>query len=550
MKRFIIHVFTAILAVVWVAPLSAQTDTAFTYQGRLDQAGQPFNGQVELVFDLYNADVGGISIGNQSLNGVAVIDGLFTVELNSNDEFGPSAFVGEQRWLKISVNGTALSPRQALTAAPNALFALNASSLNLPYAGSVDVSSPGEALKVTNTGSGGALSGRSDNTAGRGVFGWATAGTGFTLGVYGLNDSEDGLGVLGTASALSGNTFGVYGQSNSDSGTGVYGIAAAEDGENYGVYGEAFGMFGTGVYGRSNNNFGQTFGVKGESASSIGTGVHGISTSINGDSYGVCGENSSSSGIGVYGVNRSLSGNTQGVWGETFSTNGTGVFGRANTNTGVNTGVYGISTSSSGRGIQGVAGNPTGATIGVYGLNNSTSGIGILGTANANSGTNFGVYGVCNNPAGYDFYAGGAGINYGASSSRRWKNNVVPINDPLDKLALLRGVYFDWDQKHGGMHDVGMIAEEVGVVLPEIVAFEENGIDAHGMDYSKLTPLLVEAVNALRAEQAARIESLRAEKDAEIAALRSKAKELTADNNRLATRLEALEQAVQRMASN
>jgi len=48
-----------------------------------------------------------------------------------------------------------------------------------------------------------------------------------------------------------------------------------------------------------------------------------------------------------------------------------------------------------------------------------------------------------------------------------------------------------------------MIAEEVGAVLPEIVQYEENGVDAMGMDYSKLTPLLVEAVKALKAENQA-----------------------------------------------
>ena len=52
----------------------------------------------------------------------------------------------------------------------------------------------------------------------------------------------------------------------------------------------------------------------------------------------------------------------------------------------------------------------------------------------------------------------------------------------------------------GGQHDVGMIAEEVGEVLPEIVGYEENGRDATGMDYSRLTPLLVEAVKALKIE--------------------------------------------------
>ena len=37
-------------------------------------------------------------------------------------------------------------------------------------------------------------------------------------------------------------------------------------------------------------------------------------------------------------------------------------------------------------------------------------------------------------------------------------------------------------------------------MLPEIVEYEENGIDATGMDYGKLTPLLVEAVKALKSE--------------------------------------------------
>ncbi len=129
-------------------------------------------------------------------------------------------------------------------------------------------------------------------------------------------------------------------------------------------------------------------------------------------------------------------------------------------------------------------------------------------STSASSGTNYGVYGQSNSRDGYDFYAGGAGVNYGASSSRRWKSNVEPIARPLQKLAQLQGVYFDWDDQHGGHHDVGMIAEEVGKVLPEIVSFEENGIDASGMDYSKLTPLLVEALNALRAEKDAEIAEL------------------------------------------
>ncbi len=87
-----------------------------------------------------------------------------------------------------------------------------------------------------------------------------------------------------------------------------------------------------------------------------------------------------------------------------------------------------------------------------------------------------------------------------------------------------------------------MIAEEVGKVLPEIVSYEANGVDASGMDYSKMTPLLVEAVNALRAEKDAEIDALRAEKDAENRSLQDQNQELT-------HRLERLEALVERMAS-
>jgi len=108
--------------------------------------------------------------------------------------------------------------------------------------------------------------------------------------------------------------------------------------------------------------------------------------------------------------------------------------------------------------------------------------------------------GVEGSGKGYDFLANGPGTNYGSISSIRWKRDIRPIDNPLEKVTQLRGVYFNWDAEHGGQHDVGMIAEEVGNILPEIVEYEENGTDATGMDYSKLTPLLVEAVKTLKTE--------------------------------------------------
>ncbi len=106
----------------------------------------------------------------------------------------------------------------------------------------------------------------------------------------------------------------------------------------------------------------------------------------------------------------------------------------------------------------------------------------------------------------------------------------MPIGDPLSKLAKLRGVYFDWDEEHGGAHDVGMIAEEVGAVMPEIVNYEENGIDAIGMDYSKMTPLLVEAMNELHG-QVQHKDSQITELQARLAALETLVDRLTVDRN-------------------
>jgi len=117
----------AFWASAWGGPLA----TVFTYQGELRDAGAPADGDYDFVFRLFDADNGGAQIGaDVPVDDWPVIGGLFTVEL----DFGASAFAGDARWLEIAVRPgdsldphTTLSPRQALTAAPYALFALNGS---------------------------------------------------------------------------------------------------------------------------------------------------------------------------------------------------------------------------------------------------------------------------------------------------------------------------------------------------------------------------------------------------------------------------------------
>ncbi|MBN2089982.1 tail fiber domain-containing protein [candidate division KSB1 bacterium] len=77
-------------------------------------------------------------------------------------------------------------------------------------------------------------------------------------------------------------------------------------------------------------------------------------------------------------------------------------------------------------------------------------------------------------------------------SSRRWKTNIQPIQNALDRVKQLQGVRFDW--KETGKSDIGLIAEEVGKVIPEVVAYEENGVDAHSVDYARLVSVLIEGM--------------------------------------------------------
>ena len=83
-------------------------------------------------------------------------------------------------------------------------------------------------------------------------------------------------------------------------------------------------------------------------------------------------------------------------------------------------------------------------------------------------------------------------------SSRRWKTNVQPLDGALDKVNRLNGVSFDW--KGTGKHDIGLVAEEVAQVLPEVVSFEKDGQEARSVDYGRLTAVLVEAIKAQQAE--------------------------------------------------
>jgi hypothetical protein len=93
------------------------------------------------------------------------------------------------------------------------------------------------------------------------------------------------------------------------------------------------------------------------------------------------------------------------------------------------------------------------------------------------------------------------------SSDSRLKENVNLIEDALGKLSKINGVSFDWTDDyinhHGGedgffirKHDVGVIAQEIKEVLPEVVAQREDGYLA--VKYDRIIPLLIQAIKELQ----------------------------------------------------
>jgi hypothetical protein len=103
------------------------------------------------------------------------------------------------------------------------------------------------------------------------------------------------------------------------------------------------------------------------------------------------------------------------------------------------------------------------------------------------------------NISGSQIEASGDVIAFG-SSDERLKDNIQPISEPLYKLSKVGGYTFDWNDKQETYegHDVGVIAQEIEEVLPEVVMTRGSGYKA--VKYEKIVPLLIESIKELKQE--------------------------------------------------
>ena len=88
-----------------------------------------------------------------------------------------------------------------------------------------------------------------------------------------------------------------------------------------------------------------------------------------------------------------------------------------------------------------------------------------------------------------------------ANSDERLKNINGIVENALDKLCTLRAVNYSWKEDNTNKEYIGLIAQDVQKVLPEVVDINENDeMKTLGVRYTELIPVLVKAIQELKAE--------------------------------------------------
>jgi hypothetical protein len=422
-----------LMAAAAAGPAFAQgpLGSGFTYQGALYADGAPAGGIYDLRFRLYDAATGGIQVGpTLCADNVSVVEGRFTAVL---DFGGP--FAGQQRFLEIdlrldtgegcgdSTGFTLLSPRQALTATPYALHALDAGGLR---ARPVSSAAPdgGQVLKWN----GAAWAPAADAGLTLPFVGSVNAATAFQ--VNNTSTAENAIAIHGVIPAHDGGFFSaaVRGQVTGIDPSG-YGVWASHAASGIGLYSTTVG--GAAVYAVATGQGAPNFGGAFESWGPFGRAVQGIAFSESGTNFGGQFVALGTTARAVSGAADSPTGINYGVWGQSSSTSGRAVFGQVAATSGATFGGRFEALSTSGRGVLGLAAATTGDAVGVFGQTNSATGRAVVGWATHASGANQGVYGRSDSPAGWGVFAEGA---LGASGT---KSFCIDHPDDPENMHLL-----------------------------------------------------------------------------------------------------------------
>jgi hypothetical protein len=276
-----------------LSPAGGSLAGLMTYQGYLEDNGQPANGAYDFRVTVWNAPTGGSQIGGAQvfdITGIAVEDGIFTIYTSPG--VPQDVYTGGDRWIQLEVRphgvgGYTTLPRQPIT---NVAYAWGLRPGAVISGSTSTLSNFGDAiLNIDNT--------RPSWEGGDSSALYARASTGSAV-----RGESGGVGVYGYSSA----TYAIRGEADqgtaghftTNQGYGVYASTGGTDHWDHGGYFDA--NMGYGVYGVSANNYGVRgkgyFGVRGDGTD---IGVEGYGSAYT--SIGVSGNSSGGIGSGVYG---------------------------------------------------------------------------------------------------------------------------------------------------------------------------------------------------------------------------------------------------------
>ena len=525
--------------------------TAFTYQGRLLDAGGPANGLFDFEFELWDAEVAGIQIGSTQIhNAVPITDGLFTLQI----DFGANVFNNTDRWLTMTVDTVLLSPRQPVTRVPYAIQTrgifvdedqdVGIGTTNPTNPLHVLLTIPGQAVRIestdptnnftalgiTHNGSAPSILAFNSGTGHAGEF--RVFNPNSAAAVRGLNQGFGNAGLFEINNANN-SAPAIHAETNGTNGTAVFGTTASS------------GDAARGVYGYATSPTGGTIGVHGRVESTLGKAVFAYSAATSGINYGVDAYVNSPAGTAVRGVSVDPEG-----YGGYFI--GRGHFQKHTTigrseiqitsaelfgvHTTAETDFGGMYVSTQGTGGKPFYGYSAGWDVDAYHYYDGPSDkwhLVIGGTRLTVNGSD-GFVGIGTTTPGFRLEVNGSagkpgGGSWSNASDRRLKKNIEDLDGSLDQLMKLRGVTFEYkdpdaiNELHG--ERMGMIAQEVEEVFPDWVT--EGG---HG--YKTLT---------FRGFEALTVEALRELKDENT--------HLQSENENLRERLDALESLVGHLMS-
>ncbi|MEO1585158.1 MAG: tail fiber domain-containing protein [Planctomycetota bacterium] len=493
---------------------TATAQSAFTYQGVLEEGGSPVTGLENIRFRLFDAPTGGSLFGETTQN-VDVEDGVFSAEIN----FGPLNTIDpNSAWLEVAVNtgpGTFETlGRQRITSAP---FSTNTRGMNVQPSGQVSfkTNSPSNGtMFVENTsatgfagtyfvGPGGGLDGYVGVTSG-GPGTWI-GGDGMQIGSVTGQDVIVTTGAAERMRVLASGNVGI-GTTSPEEALQVGSFLTNED-QFIQVSTNGGNNFRSGIrlsHFASDNGFEIFSDERGSSPRGLHfTDLTGAITTtpmfIQADSGNV--------GIGNTNPNFPMTiesdpaGNTIGLrsntggsdWHMDFTGDGlsfveTGVASQVTLRDGGRMDVPG-------RARFGTQFGAISATTQIFGRNSETFAM------------------VVGDPSGIFRFSvnnnGDVATQCGVicASDERLKDDITNLETPLDKIMALRSVSFSWKDetlaKRGTQ--LGFVAQEVQQVLPELIGETPDGM--LGVDYASLTSVLTGAVQ----EQQAEIERMRAQ---------------------------------------